>query len=704
MRHTVVLNTPPRHTPTDYTPDGAVAGNGDLAVVLGGTPGLLRFWIGKSDFWQFRNGRDGTGIARTAVFQIQTPNFDDAAWHVEQDMDRGELRGSFRSDDRSVTFRCIVCAVENTILWECSGCAPYAVSLEIPPSDDGCVHRHQKNGMLFGERRFAAPELTASSITAFVLKRLPDETRSGERIRRFALFCGTNHESPCFREMTAARAEAFDTGSWQSAWTQHEAWWRTFYDRSAVAVADPELEMNWYAGQYLLACCARNRSFPPGLWGNFITTDTPGWKGDYHLNYNYQASFYAACSSNHVELTDGYSAPLRDFMPYGHCFAQKFEHCRGIYFPVGIGPRGLDTTANWFSEEHGEYFLGQKSNALHGATVMIFRWRATHDREYALTELYPYLKEALAFFEDYLKFEDGFCQCRNDAAHEVKFWEQAFRNQNEPVHENDRNNILTAGLLRMALKTALELAAELGLDEERRPVWRHILEHLPPFPVLERNGEHVFRLTEEGEAYNPGNAVMLQHIYPCGCIGLGSEADLLRIARATFAMDDRWEDGNAFPTYAPCAARLGIAPEEILAGLRRVIHHHQYPNMMFNRPGGGVENNAVVANTMNEMMMQSHEGVLRLFPVWPVHLDAAFRNLRADGAFLVSAEWRGGAMQSCRILSERGGILTLDVRHLAQHEILYRGRRLTPGGEAELKLAMEPGERMAVEKTGTPDR
>ena len=120
----------------------AVAGNGDLAVVLGGTPGLLRFWIGKSDFWQFRNGRDGTGIARTAVFQIQTPNFDDAAWHVEQDMDRGELRGSFRSDDRSVTFRCIVCAVENTILWECSGCAPYAVSLEIPPSDDGCVHRH----------------------------------------------------------------------------------------------------------------------------------------------------------------------------------------------------------------------------------------------------------------------------------------------------------------------------------------------------------------------------------------------------------------------------------------------------------------------------------------------------------------------------------------------------------------------------------
>ena len=32
MQHTVVLNTPPRHTPTDYTPDGAVAGNGERVI------------------------------------------------------------------------------------------------------------------------------------------------------------------------------------------------------------------------------------------------------------------------------------------------------------------------------------------------------------------------------------------------------------------------------------------------------------------------------------------------------------------------------------------------------------------------------------------------------------------------------------------------------------------------------------------------
>ncbi|WP_376769353.1 hypothetical protein [Paenibacillus germinis] len=33
-----------------------------------------------------------------------------------------------------------------------------------------------------------------------------------------------------------------------------------------------------------MACCSRNKAFPPGLFGNWITTDTPSWAGDYHLN------------------------------------------------------------------------------------------------------------------------------------------------------------------------------------------------------------------------------------------------------------------------------------------------------------------------------------------------------------------------------------------------------------------------------------
>ena len=70
--------------------------------------------------------------------------------------------------------------------------------------------------------------------------------------------------------------------------------------------------------------------------------------------------------------------------------------------------------------------------------------------------------------------------------------------------------------------------------------------------------------------------------------------------------------------------------------------------------GGGIENCSGVPATLNEMLLQSHDGVLRLFPVWPRSQPARFGQLRARGAFLVSAECREGQVQSVRIRSEQG--------------------------------------------------
>ena len=67
-----------------------------------------------------------------------------------------------------------------------------------------------------------------------------------------------------------------------------------------------------------------------------------------------------------------------------------------------------------------------------------------------------------------------------------------------------------------------------------------------------------------------------------------------------------------------------------------------------------LENSSVVPNTVNVMLMQSHEGVIRLFPVWPRQHDARFRTLRADGAFLVSASLGGGVVRDVHLFSEQG--------------------------------------------------
>jgi hypothetical protein len=62
---------------------------------------------------------------------------------------------------------------------------------------------------------------------------------------------------------------------------------------------------------------------------------------------------------------------------------------------------------------------------------------------------------------------------------------------------------------------------------------------------------------------------------------------------------------------------------------------------------------------VNECLMQSYNGTIRLFPNWPLEMDAEFHNLRAVGAFLVSATLKNGKVGEIKVTSEVGGVLKI---------------------------------------------
>ena len=76
--------------------------------------------------------------------------------------------------------------------------------------------------------------------------------------------------------------------------------------------------------------------------------------------------------------------------------------------------------------------------------------------------------------------------------------------------------------------------------------------------------------------------------------------------------------------------------------------------MLLLHGGGCLENSSIACTTLNEMVMQSYDGTLRIFPVWDRQTDCSFENLRADGAFLVSASMRNGRIEKVKIISEKG--------------------------------------------------
>jgi hypothetical protein len=73
-----------------------------------------------------------------------------------------------------------------------------------------------------------------------------------------------------------------------------------------------------------------------------------------------------------------------------------------------------------------------------------------------------------------------------------------------------------------------------------------------------------------------------------------------------------------------------------------------------------LEGNFAFAAAVQEMLLQSHSGVLRVFPAVPGGWqDASFDSLRAQGAFLVSAKMKAGRIVEVRVTSEKGGRLKL---------------------------------------------
>ena len=468
------------------------------------------------------------------------------------------------------------------------------------------------------------------------------------------------------------RVAALDGPALETLRMDHRRWWASFWSESWVEIHDELIERHYYGAQYILGSCSRNPGFPPGLWGNWITTDTPAWAGDYHLNYNHQAPFWGLYSSNHLQLADGYDAPLLEYIEKGKKNAKEFLGVRGIYYEVGIGPRGFCSSLFRDDEENpgtiraaeleqGHQFWGQKSNALFGAVPMILRWAHTLDRDYA-SRIYPYLIEVANFWEDYLTFEKGRYVIHNDCYCEAGPWMGA---DWEDLW-NDFNPLISLGLLRMFFQEMIEIACCLDLDRQRHSKWKHILDNLSDFPLAERGGRLLPKGSEDGPNRNTiGTTRLTFHamIWPSSVVGRDRLPNHFKMLQETASKwgEEVWvHHGNSFDTVPPGAARLGVDRSRILEMMRAKIDAHALPNLLIEQEGGGIETCGGITAGINEMLLQSYEGVLRLFPCWPVNQDARFASLRAYGAFVVSAELTNAVVHGVSLRSEKGSPCTID--------------------------------------------
>jgi hypothetical protein len=131
------------------------------------------------------------------------------------------------------------------------------------------------------------------------------------------------------------------------------------------------------------------------------------------------------------------------------------------------------------------------------------------------------------------------------------------------------------------------------------------------------------------------------------------------------------------------AIRAGVDPVAFLTRANGILANPEvyYPNFYPLTGGGGIEQ-AGVTLAVDEMLMQSHEGFVHLFPVWPVStVPAAFSGLRAVGAYVVAAKSDPKeGIGSVVVRSTVGGLFRLASPWAACTQVLANGVRMRSEG------------------------
>lgn len=434
--------------------------------------------------------------------------------------------------------------------------------------------------------------------------------------------------------------------------------WRQFWQRSAVEFEDQELERIWYHNQYFLACTLKPGKPAPGLFGNWMTGNIgTAWHGDYHMNYNTQQVFWGVFSSNHPEQHLPYIELVEKLLPMARWNAQVMFGLPGAYFPHSAYP--VPSNVNPYPVPPWGYEICETP-----WTVQSLWWHYLYTQdEQILRRIYPLLKAAAEFLLAYAKKEaDGKYHLNPTVSPE---------NWGFTVDQRlNRDCIIDIALAEFLLDAVVEASKLLNRDPEFRQRCEELRQNLPAYPEVTVPYGRVWADVAGAPAEHVYNVpVTTSPVFPGEQVGLDRRAELLDLARRT-AETVRLEGGNDLVWLPLVRARLGVLD---LEWFKREVRYCRLPNGTAGdrvRQIGGrytdqtdfdfmmhmgvwVENLALPA-VLNECLLQSYAGVIRVFPNPPRLCPARFHNLRAVGAFLVSAAWDGHRVRWIRIFSERG--------------------------------------------------
>ena len=144
------------------------------------------------------------------------------------------------------------------------------------------------------------------------------------------------------KKLLAAKAQGF-----ASLQKRNRAWWKSFWQKSGIALENPALEGLWYCSLYEIAATSRG-PVAPGLFGLWNSAATAPWNGDYHGNINFAMYAWPLFVLNHPELYECVFKTLESWFPAMREYTKKYFGVDELRFPQATGPDGYEISRSHY--------------------------------------------------------------------------------------------------------------------------------------------------------------------------------------------------------------------------------------------------------------------------------------------------------------------------------------------------------------------
>ena len=476
---------------------------------------------------------------------------------------------------------------------------------------------------------------------------------------------------------------------------EHEAWWRSFWDRSFIdATGDEAAEhvTRVYQLQRYVTACAGRGAFPIKFNGSIFNVDGPPmqarptdaaepvnadfrrWGGGYWFQ-NTRLIYWSMLAAGDTEMMRPWFELFGAAAPLCRHRVKKHLGLDGLFFPETMTLWGTMLNNNYGFDRPADlnpalalnrYIRRYWQGGLELSTILLEYLDQTGDEAWWQEQGYPLIRDVIAFYQGYYDKRDEHGKVLLEPAQSLETWH---------VATNPTPDI--AGL-RHVIGRLLRLPAAL-LPEADRAGFEAYFDELPEIPVERYDEEHAGRLVS-AERYddlkNMENCDLYAVFpYPQGALGgeLNEQAvnawPIRRMRNVCGWMQDALH--AAMLGRAEEAAQMLCAawvPEPLVEPQVKWkwLLTPQNPQIRF--PGffgpnfdwvPDQDHSCVNAIALQKMCLQTQHDQLRVLPAWPARWNVRFR-LHAPQQTVVECAYVDGEVRKLTVTPESSAEALVD--------------------------------------------